>query len=212
MSLHAAAPRITGGAAQLRCAPSSVLERSGNDPQRSSLKVLCGVVNGKRGKTKTETRKNAVPLLPQVRELLDLYRLRLGNPSTGPMFATEVGTPLDLKNVFTRQIEPVLNVCATCRKPEVKHRKEEHAFERDPSRPVWHGWHAFRRGLGSNLNEMTGIEDLTIQRILRHKNVATTRKHYIEVRDPAVDAAMEQLATKVGPLFETAIEKARRVN
>jgi integrase len=182
------------------------------DPHRSSLKVLCGVVNGKRGKTKTETRKSAVPLLPQVRSLLDLYRLRLGNPSTGAMFATEVGTPLDLHNVFTRQIEPVLNVCVACHKAESKHRKEEHVFERDPSRPLWHGWHALRRGLGSNLNEMTGIEDLTIQRILRHKNVATTRKHYIEVRDPAVDAAMEQLAAKVGPLFETAVEKAKRVN
>jgi hypothetical protein len=134
-------------------------------------------------------------------------RLRLGQPSTGNMFATEVGTPLDLKNVSTRQIKPVLSVCATCHEPEAKHRDDEHDFSRDPLRPVWHGWHAFRRGLASNLNEM-GVEDLTIQRILRHKNVETTRQAYIQIRD----AAMEQLATKVGPLFETTIEKAKRVN
>jgi hypothetical protein len=72
--------------------------------------------------------------------------------------------------------------------------------------------YACRRGLGSNLNETTGIEDLTIQRILRHKNVATTRKHHIEVRDPAVDAAMEQPAVKVGSLFDAAIENAKRMN
>ena len=37
MSLPAAGPRITGGAAQLRCAPSSVLERSGNAHQEIPL-------------------------------------------------------------------------------------------------------------------------------------------------------------------------------
>jgi integrase len=56
----------------------------------------------------------------------------------------------------------------------------------------WHGWHAFRRGLGSNLAEL-GVEDLTIQRILRHASVGVTRQHYIKVRDAKVNAAMELL-------------------
>jgi len=35
-----------------------------------------------------------------------------------------------------------------------------------------HGWHAARRGLGSNLYRL-GVPDIIIQRILRHANVST---------------------------------------
>ena len=45
---------------------------------------------------------------------------------------------------------------------------------------------------GTNLAEL-GVDELTIQRILRHSNVATTRQHYIKVRNPKVDAAMQML-------------------
>jgi integrase len=62
----------------------------------------------------------------------------------------------------------------------------------DATRPEWHGWHAFRRGLGTNLAEL-GVDELTIQRILRHANVATTRAHYIKVRNPKIEAATQLL-------------------
>jgi phosphatidylglycerol:prolipoprotein diacylglycerol transferase len=45
----------------------------------------------------------------------------------------------------------------------------------------WYGWHAYRRGFASNLKEL-GIDDLVIQRILRHGDVGTTQKSYIKVR------------------------------
>jgi len=48
-----------------------------------------------------------------------------------------------------------------------------HDFKRDSSLPEWHGWHAGRRGLGSNLYRL-GVPELVIQRILRHANVSTT--------------------------------------
>jgi len=38
-----------------------------------------------------------------------------------------------------------------------------------------------------------GVDELTIQRILRHANVATTRAHYIKVRNPKIEAAMKLL-------------------
>jgi site-specific recombinase XerD len=40
--------------------------------------------------------------------------------------------------------------------------------------PAWHGWHAFRRNLAGNLYRL-GVDDLVIQRILRHSNVAVTQ-------------------------------------
>jgi integrase len=50
--------------------------------------------------------------------------------------------------------------------------------------------------LGSNLNDL-GVADLTIQRILRHANVATTRKSYIKIREHNVTAGMAQLEAEI---------------
>ena len=54
----------------------------------------------------------------------------------------------------------------------------------------WHGWHAFRRGLATNLHRL-GVSDKTIQRILRHANVAVTQNCYIKTVDADAAAAME---------------------
>lgn len=52
----------------------------------------------------------------------------------------------------------------------------------------WHGYHAFRRGLATNLRAL-GVDDLTISEILRHSDVAVTRKNYIKrVGERATDA------------------------
>ena len=61
----------------------------------------------------------------------------------------------------------------------------------------WHGWHAFRRGLATNLYTL-GADDLTVQRILRHSTVTVTREHYIKTGHAKMDAAMERLAGAVG--------------
>ena len=41
----------------------------------------------------------------------------------------------------------------------------------------WWGWHAFRRGLATNLHRL-GVPDKTIQAILRHANISTTLNNY----------------------------------
>ena len=53
-------------------------------------------------------------------------------------------------------------------------------LSRDVIRPTleaaglqWHGWHAFRRGLATNLHDL-GTDDKTIQLILRDSDVAVT--------------------------------------
>ena len=43
----------------------------------------------------------------------------------------------------------------------------------------WHGWHAFRRGLATNLHAL-GVSDIVIQAILRHSDVSVTRQSYIK--------------------------------
>jgi hypothetical protein len=166
------------------------------DAENGEIKVLSGVVNGKRGDPKTKAWKASAPPIPSVRELLDLYRLRLGNPTTGVMFKTDANTPIDLKNLFARRIDPVLKACEECGKVAEKHGDEEYEFCPRTDLVKWHRRHAFRRGLASNLNELH-VPDLIIQWILRHSNVANTRKAYVKIREDGVAAGMAQMEAEI---------------
>jgi len=80
-------------------------------------------------------------------------------------------------------------------KPHLK-AKEPHDFKRDERLPEWHGWHACRRGLGSNLYAL-GVPEKVIQLILRHANVSTTNTYYIKPMSDDVLNAMANLEEKV---------------
>ena len=97
-------------------------------------------------------------------------------PVAGPIFANSLGNPLSLGSVVNRHILRALNRCETCGKAERGHGMD-HPYKRDSRIPEWHGWHAARRGLGSNLYPL-GVPDIVIQRILRHANVSTTATYY----------------------------------
>ena len=56
----------------------------------------------------------------------------------------------------------------------------------------WHGWHAFRRGLATNLYRL-GIPDKTIQAILRHSSLSTTMNLYVKSVGADAVAAMNAL-------------------
>ena len=60
-----------------------------------------------------------------------------------------------------------------------EHKPEGHEFKRNASIPRWHGWHAFRRGLATNLHAL-GVDDKTIQAILRHSNVSLTMNVHVK--------------------------------
>jgi len=62
----------------------------------------------------------------------------------------------------------------------------------------WHGWHACRRGLATNLKEMGCVDDVTIQAILRHQDVRTTQRFYIKTAAATVQNAMHQFGEKIG--------------
>ena len=77
----------------------------------------------------------------------------------------------------------------------------EHVCERDPRLPQWHGWHAGRHGLGSNLYRL-GVPAKVIQRILRHSNVSITETYYIKPTDDDARNAMKN--------FELTVPENRR--
>jgi integrase len=74
--------------------------------------------------------------------------------------------------------------------------KIAHNYERDSSLAEWHGWHACRRGLGSNLYRL-GVPDMVIQRILRHANVSTTTGYYIKTGADDVREAMTKFENSI---------------
>jgi integrase len=61
---------------------------------------------------------------------------------------------------------------------------------------AWFGWHAFRRDLGTRLNEM-GMDDSDIQRILRHSDISTTQAFYISPSPRRAEAGLKKLGEPV---------------
>ena len=165
-----------------------------------AIRVAQSIWAGKAYETKTEASKGLVPLIPALRVILEAHRLRVGNPSSGPLFATCNGTPVSLNNLLNRQILPALRRCVHCGKPQTKPHPA-HKYERDESRPDRRGWHAFRRGLATNLHDL-GVADLTIQRILRHSSVEVTRRAYIRTLPEQSVEAMSRLEGKLTSMIQ----------
>lgn len=132
-------------------------------------------------------------MVKQLAKALEAHRIRMGKLAGGPIFQAGNRKPLNLDNLVRRVITPALERCEVCRKPEDEHKPEGHIFKRDDSLPRWHGWHAFRRGLATNLHAL-GVEDKTIQAILRYSNIGLTMNIYVKsVEDSQVDALSERL-------------------
>lgn len=122
----------------------------------------------------TKTRRSKAPI-PVVRELAkELNQLRdgmgtLAQPDA-PIFQAGNGKPLNLDNLARRTIIPALQGTGT----------------------QWHGWHSFRRGVATTLHAL-GVDDITIQRILRHSSIAITQGIYIKSVSESQVAAMDAL-------------------
>jgi len=161
------------------------------------MHVSRSIWNGHVGAPKTRTSAAPVPVIRQLAERLEMHRMRSKNPQTGPIFANELSKPMNMNNLLTRVIVHVLNRCAHCGLSKGRpHVKADHVYLRDARLPQWHGWHAARRGLGSNLYRL-GVPPMVIQRILRHSNVSTTANYYIKTVAADVHDAMAKLENNI---------------
>ncbi len=114
------------------------------------------------GDTKTPESRARVPVIAPLRKALDAHRKRDG--ANNWIFSGEkMGRPLHLDNLSRRVIKPIL-------------------------KSRWKGWHAFRRGLATNLYDL-GVPAEVAQLILRHANVSTTREHYLVLESRGKSAA-----------------------
>jgi integrase len=118
--------------------------------------------------TKNPASEAYVPVLPLLQKALVDHKARCKR--LGPhdfIFAGEKrGTPLNLANVARRIIVPTI---------DEKKSKAEGRLDWI----TWKGWHAWRRGLASNLYQ-AGVKPAVIQSILRHSDIGTTMSAYVQ--------------------------------
>jgi integrase len=126
------------------------------------------VVEGRTGDTKTAARQEGVPIIPYLQKITVKYWKSVGSPTEGAVFGRW------MNNLKRDHITPQL------KKKGMK----------------WNGWHAFRRGLATNLHEM-GVPTKVIQRVCRHADEATTKKHYIHATEPGVRSGMRKLEASI---------------
>jgi integrase len=161
------------------------------------LSVDRSVWNSTVNEPKTKRSRSPIPVVRPLAEALEAHRLRAGilaQPAL-PIFQAGNGQPLNLDNIARRVIIPALSPCAVCKMQEDGHLPDGHSFERDSSLPLWHGWHAFSRGLATNLHTL-GIDDKTIQAILRHSTIGLTQNIYIKSVNESQVSALDSLSEK----------------
>ena len=139
------------------------------DYEGSYIQVKRKIVDGVEGAPKTEAREDGVYIVPMLQKMLASYQKELKIKCEGGwMFCGEQGGPLNLDNLSRRDIPQFIN-------------------------GAWFGWHAFRRGLGTRLNE-AGVDDKTIQSILRHADVSTTMAYYVKPDRTAGERGLKKLS------------------
>lgn len=123
---------------------------------------------GEEGAPKTEAREAGVFIVPLLRSILRKYKEAFPPGEADWMFRGEkLLRPINLDNLARRDIPEHIN-------------------------GAWFGWHAFRRGLGTRLNE-AGVDSKEIQSILRHADVSTTMAFYILPDQARAEAGLKKL-------------------
>jgi integrase len=165
---------------------SEILGLRWQDFSGRELTVNRSIWNGIEDEPKTRRSRAPIPVVKQLAAALDAHRLRAGilaQPDL-PIFQAGNGEPLNLDNLAKRVIAPVAK---------------------------WHGWHSFRRGLATNLHAL-GVDDKTIQAILRHSNIGLTMNVYVKSVSKSQVSAMDELSKKLGTCNDLATPEPAAVN
>jgi integrase len=139
-----------------------------SDYDGESIQVQRKIWKGQVGVPKTAAREAGVFVISVLRKILAKYKKDFQPAGDGWIFRGEkLLNPLDLDNLSRREIPQHIN-------------------------GAWFGWHAFRRGLGTRLNE-AGVDGKTIQSILRHADISTTQAYYIIPDQKRAAAGLKKL-------------------
>jgi integrase len=126
------------------------------DREKQELDIARSVYQGEVDTTKTESSAVPVPVIKTVQKALDDHLKR--NSGEGYIFHDSNNNPMRFENFTNQQVKPILEKAGV---------------------QCWHGLHAFRRFLGTTLNDK-GIDLESIKDVLRHSNSDVTKKSYIK--------------------------------
>jgi integrase len=143
--------------------PGEIAALRWEDFDTESVHIRRSVVRGIVGTPKTPESIASLPLIDLVRVPLELWREKCGNPKEGWVFPSRNGTPVDLHNMITRTIVPIL--------------KEKGL--------VWKSLYSGRRGACTMTIEATGGNYAVAQALLRHRSMTTTLSVYKKQITPA---------------------------
>ena len=139
-----------------------------SDYDGKTITVQRKIWNDYVGAPKTEAREAGVFVIPLLRKILAEYKKDFPPGEEDWVFrGDKFLRPLDLDNLSRREIPQYID-------------------------GAWFGWHAFRRGLGTRLNE-ADVDDKDIQSILRHADVSTTQAFYILPNRERAEAGLKKL-------------------
>ena len=129
------------------------------------------------GTTKTgedEITPGVVPVIPLLKQLLDPIA-----PSAGYFFRNSRGGPIDLTNIFDREIRPMLEGTGLS----------------------WKGWYGFRRGAATILHDL-GVPPEIACLVLRNSE-EVVKRHYIKLdKEKHKSRAMQRLGRAVAKQWE----------
>jgi integrase len=138
-------------------------------PEGYILNIQRAVVRGQLVEVKTDASKAPVAVIKTVEKVLAAHLAQ--NSGDGYIFHGDTGNPLVIENLVRRSVRPTLAAANV----------------------EWHGFHAFRRGIGSILEIDLGYTREAVKRILRHSVEDVTGKHYIKSDVKESRAALERV-------------------
>jgi integrase len=139
-----------------------------SDYDGEKIAIQRKIWNGTEGAPKTAAREAGVYVVPLLRAILKNYKKAFPAGKADWIFRGEkLLRPINLDNLSRRDIPQHID-------------------------GAWYGWHAFRRGLGTRLNE-AGVDAKEIQSILRHADISTTMAFYVLPDQKRAEAGLKKL-------------------
>lgn len=135
------------------------------------LKITQSVWRTHAGPVKTEAREAPIPIVEPLRGILSELRIADANPTSGPILRGKRGKPLNLDNLNRRVIAPVLKVAGI----------------------PWHGFRPNRTGISTIATALAKDNGLAAKGLLRHSQLSTTDRSYIQTVPAETLAAMTAL-------------------
>jgi len=137
----------------------------------NTLKISQSVWRTHAGPVKTEAREAPIPIVEPLRGILIELRRIDGSPASGPILRGKRGRPLNLDNLNRRVIAPTLKGAGI----------------------PWHGFRPNRTGVSTIATALAKDNGLAAKGLLRHSQLATTERNYIQTVPDETLAAMNAL-------------------